>query len=335
MQEIPNQCLFLPKKEAEALLAKRREGVIVYNASSYGEHKFLSPFNFNTEFNIPVPGQPGLHSHSVEAIWQGLKIIDGKTDFEMFSQLPRKRPSHKKRRSREYRYEDTQFLLRNEPVDLVTARHEIYVPAYTFMFNNYIPKKFKEEVVSQLEEGIEVYFHDVTNNGEIDNPHKSYAHSALLADLINKYAQTVEFDINRVMEVHNLEEVLDFLDCPEAPKGGINREQLKQEFYLTSAYFTYLRKQVQIMLGLEYSLPKDVSRHISFANGVGGEMRDDYELPEGDVFVYAVLREKVYSAANPVQSKLIEKRFYAEVPYGSKAHELLRSFRKNIEKTSI
>ena len=53
----------------------------------------LNPFHFDPAWQIPVPGQSGLSACSVEAVWQGLKVHDGQTDFPMFTQPPYKRPA--------------------------------------------------------------------------------------------------------------------------------------------------------------------------------------------------------------------------------------------------
>lgn len=90
---------FATRKDGCKIAARNDSKLVAYDASSRGEWGFLSPFHFNPEFNIPVPGRPGLYAHSVESIWQGLKIIDGETDFEMFKREPRKRPSLKERKN--------------------------------------------------------------------------------------------------------------------------------------------------------------------------------------------------------------------------------------------
>ena len=88
----------------------------------------LSPF-------FPVGGVPlpeGVacgrkDSESVEGLWQGLKIIDGKTDFgkfEITKMKNLKRSARNKTVGGHFVGED------KEPLDYLAARREIYVPAY-------------------------------------------------------------------------------------------------------------------------------------------------------------------------------------------------------------
>lgn len=199
-----NLAQFITKSEGKKLVTEGNPSIVAYDASSYGNIE-LSPFNFNPEFNIPVPGQPDLYSNSVEAIWQGLKMVDGKTDFEMFNKKPKKRPSKKEKKDPDYKYEDSTFLLEDELVDLITARKKIYVPAYKFMFDNYVSKEFKDQVSSQLEEGLQVYFFDVDDNEDIENPHDSFSHASLLTKLMNQYCSTIRFDLKEILEKDPLE----------------------------------------------------------------------------------------------------------------------------------
>src|SRR5580693_3107455 len=53
-----------------------------YNGAPPSMHRFraLNPFDFDPEHRIPVPGR-GETSCSVEAVWQGLKLVDGVPDL--------------------------------------------------------------------------------------------------------------------------------------------------------------------------------------------------------------------------------------------------------------
>ncbi len=69
------RCVFVPRYHVENLPA----GSVVIDVSSYAEppHCELSPMWVHG--GIPVPGTPGETSDTVEGVWQGLKVIRGKT----------------------------------------------------------------------------------------------------------------------------------------------------------------------------------------------------------------------------------------------------------------
>ena len=94
------------------------------------EYAKLSPF-FPVG-GVPLP--PGVvcgrkDSESVEGLWQGLKIIDGKTDFGKFKirkMKGLKRSARNKTVGGHFVGED------KKPLDYLAARRDIYVPAYLF-----------------------------------------------------------------------------------------------------------------------------------------------------------------------------------------------------------
>ncbi|MBW2972224.1 hypothetical protein KY359_04280 [Candidatus Woesearchaeota archaeon] len=152
-------------------------GAVFYDTSSYGEHGVhFSPFTYH-EQGIPVPGMPGAFSHSVEGIWQGLKIIDGSCDFSLFS---RQRPVKRKFEP----YPETRFMLGDAELDIVAARHVIYVPSYTYLFNNIVPGEVIDGIMALAAGDIDQYFFDVDENPNINDPTRSYAHASLLVDLL-------------------------------------------------------------------------------------------------------------------------------------------------------
>jgi hypothetical protein len=81
---------------------------------------------------VPLPEGVGgvcgrTHSESVEGLWQGLKIIDGKTDFGKFGVTSMK----KLKRSARGKTVGGHFVGEGkEPLGYLAARREIYVPAY-------------------------------------------------------------------------------------------------------------------------------------------------------------------------------------------------------------
>lgn len=139
----------------------------------------LNPFHCWPTPVLSVPGTD-LLSTSVEGIWQGLKIVDGSTEFSQFVGLPSKRPSDTERRVLpNYEYRRSRFLYNGEAIDLVTARFIIYSVAYMELLDRVIDRSLIDYIRDQASNN-EVIFFDWDGNGDIINPETSFSHSALL-----------------------------------------------------------------------------------------------------------------------------------------------------------
>jgi len=141
------------------------------DVSSYGTEPFrkLSPFSHNPSYEIPVPGNEQLRSHSVEGVWQGLKIIDGQTDPSLFVGKPRKLTGN---------IEGHQFG--KDVLGYLDARRRIYLPTYTYhVVNNGI------DAVRSLEAHIGNQLYDIESNDDVNDTSRPYSHAALLVDLLN------------------------------------------------------------------------------------------------------------------------------------------------------
>lgn len=144
----------------------------------------FNPFHFDHMAVIPVPGQNEF-ACSIESIWQGLKIIDGQTDFAMFKRVPSKRPSDSMRQRMDYVYEETKFLFGKFVIDLISARFVIYLPTYLYVLENLVSTAIIEEIFDTLQCGCDVIFYDWDDNHDITDPSSSFSHSAILAAWCN------------------------------------------------------------------------------------------------------------------------------------------------------
>ena len=156
---------------------KRLENAL--DVSSYGQRPYncFSPFTYSPDFRIPVLGQESVFSCSVEGIWQGLKLIDGTSDFTMFSKKPKKRKGNV-----------LGHVFNSEILDIVSAREKIYKPAYFFYVQNYVPLEIKESVLEKaVREG--VVFYDVESNLDPANPSAPLAHSIFLKMFFEDYSE--------------------------------------------------------------------------------------------------------------------------------------------------
>jgi hypothetical protein len=140
----------------------------------------LCPFHVMPRAAIPVPGRPELASRSVEAVWQGLKIVEGELGLEQFQNEPRKRPPDHERGAG-YRYEDSVFRLGDRVLGLVVARYLIYLPTYLHVLAQLVPNEQLGAIEAWLNSGRDVAFYDWDANMDIDDASSSFSHSALLA----------------------------------------------------------------------------------------------------------------------------------------------------------
>jgi hypothetical protein len=148
------------------------EGIDVSSKGRY-PYKLFSPFAHNRTYSIPVPGQENIRADSVEGVWQGLKIINGKIEPSLFTGKPHKR-----------KCKPEGHAFGSEVISYLPARKLIYVPAYVYhAVNNALPHAW-QNLEHRLADS-DVILHDVEKNGSIDDTSSSLAHSAILAELLN------------------------------------------------------------------------------------------------------------------------------------------------------
>ncbi|MFC1741767.1 DUF6939 family protein [Nanoarchaeota archaeon] len=146
-----------------------------FDVSSYADEPFnrLSPFTYSLDFQIPVPGMECTHAHSVESIWQGLKVINGKTQPTRFKKRPKKR-----------RGEVEGHRYKERILGVQEARENIYIPAYTSFLDNFAPKEAIDHLLSEQRLGKTVHLYDVEDNGDLQDP-APLAHASVLATYLN------------------------------------------------------------------------------------------------------------------------------------------------------
>lgn len=146
----------------------------------------LNPFTTWPSGSIPVPGYPSLRARSVEAVWQGLKLVDGELDLDQLDGSPKKRPSDSERRVRTgFDYSKTRFLLNGEKIDLATARFMIYLPTYLYLLDRLVPGDLIDEIFTHMNSCTQVVFYDWDSNLDIRDIRSSFSHSSILAAWFN------------------------------------------------------------------------------------------------------------------------------------------------------
>jgi hypothetical protein len=164
-------CVFLPYSQRGHV----PKGALVYDVSSYADFPYCTLSPMWVHGGIPVPGRPGVTSDTVEGIWQGLKVIRGATAPRYFSGPGQKRGG--KPSGHQY----GQKLLK-----IVEAREKIYRVAYEWVLANRIDSELMGSFLDRASEGVPQYFHDVSDNANINNPDEGWAHAAVLVHYLNR-----------------------------------------------------------------------------------------------------------------------------------------------------
>lgn len=69
---------------------------------------------------------------------------------------------------------------------LVDARQRIFRVAYEWMLENRVDPALIEGFISTAISGVRQHFHDVGNNGNINDPDEGWAHAAVLVQYLNR-----------------------------------------------------------------------------------------------------------------------------------------------------
>lgn len=172
-------CRFLTNRESKS---EPPENELWMDVSSSGEPPFNQLGPFYPHGGIPVPGCPGVVSDSVEGIWQGLKVIRGKTAPRFFVGSGRKRGGGK---PAGHQLGDGTRLL-----GLAEARQKIYIPTYRWMLENKADPGVIKQLVDNCFRGILQRLYDREDNGSIhvDQP---LSHAKVLVDFINERCQAM------------------------------------------------------------------------------------------------------------------------------------------------
>ncbi|MGF1579033.1 MAG: hypothetical protein ACFCD0_06685 [Gemmataceae bacterium] len=166
-------CVFTPYRHVEHL----PDDALVYDVSSYADHPYCTFSPMWVHGDIPVPGMSNETSDTVEGIWQGLKVIRGKTATRLFRGKGQKRGG----KPAGHFYGKKDRLL-----GIVEARQKIYLVAYEWMLANRADPDLIAKFVKRAFEGTSQYFHDVGDNGDINNADAPLAHAAVLVQYINR-----------------------------------------------------------------------------------------------------------------------------------------------------
>ncbi|OLR26821.1 DUF6939 family protein [Bacillus cereus] len=149
------------------------------------KYRVLNPFNYHAEPIYPVPKMKDTYSHSIESIWQGLKIIENKTDVSLFNKKPCKRPNMLEREKIDFCYEGTKFLYGNQIINHLEARFLIYCPIYLYNLEKICSIELINTIGQAMNQKQIIVFYDWDDNFHIENLSSPFSHSAILAAWFN------------------------------------------------------------------------------------------------------------------------------------------------------
>lgn len=166
------RCAFLRYSQRDNVPADS----VVYDVSSYADDPYCRLSPMWPHGGIPVPGMDGTTADSVEGIWQGLKVIRGRTAPRLFSGS-----GHERGGGKPAGHQYGRKLL-----GIIAARFKIYKVAYEWMLDHRIDPNLIGQFTDRARRGLPQYFHDVGDNGDINNARQPLAHASLLVQYVNR-----------------------------------------------------------------------------------------------------------------------------------------------------
>lgn len=179
-----SRCVFIPHSHRNNLPAKS----VVVDVSSYADAPYCTLSPMWPHGGIPVPGMAGVTSDSVEGVWQGLKVIRGKIAPRYFTGRGQKRGG-----------KPAGHQFGKKLLKIVEAREKIYRPTYEWILVHRVDQALIEQFIERAIAGVTQHFHDVSDNGNINDPDEGWAHAAVLVQYLNRLcAERVAASTNRV-----------------------------------------------------------------------------------------------------------------------------------------
>lgn len=161
-------------------LEKKYPGFEVIDVTSRGPEPWVRFSPFFPHGSIPVPGQPGLVSASVEGLWQGLKVFEKEgVDLGKLENTSMKRLKRSVRRFGPclgHRWAADRLLGYRD------ARYQIFLPAYRHVLEHALANEV--EALSALASRRDVVLLDYMTNGDVDDLRKPLSHAALVAAFV-------------------------------------------------------------------------------------------------------------------------------------------------------
>lgn len=169
------------KRTKKENILKEYPDAMIFDVTSKGEYKTLSPFY--PHGGIPIPFSGTVTSASVEGIWQGLKVFQNEgIDFSCFTNRTMK---NLKRTTRVHgrTIGHQKGLGSKQLLEYIEARKQIYVPSYFWMLEHKCQREI-QHFINLLRAGKTIVFLDYDINGDIEDYSKPLSHASLIKQYI-------------------------------------------------------------------------------------------------------------------------------------------------------
>lgn len=172
------------KKKSPKTLAKLYPIAEIVDVTSKGDFPFVKLSPFYPHGNIPVPFSRNYFAKSVEGIWQGLKVFElediDPSKFEIQDMKGIKRTVRKFGKPLGHR----NGINGQELLDYLTARKQIYLPAYAWVLQNVTTREI--DLLVEIARRTDLILLDYETNCDIENIRKPLSHAGLIKKFIEK-----------------------------------------------------------------------------------------------------------------------------------------------------
>ena len=155
----------------------------IIDVTSKADQPWVKFSPFYPHGNIPVPFSDGVHSYSVEGLWQGLKVFDSHdvdhSKFEVKNMKGIKRTVRKYGTVLGHR----KGVNGSELFSYLDARKVIYIPSYQYVLDNLVQAELDE--LMRILERKDVVLLDYETNANIEDLSKPLSHASLIAAHLN------------------------------------------------------------------------------------------------------------------------------------------------------
>lgn len=171
------------RRKKEENLLKHYPDALILDVTSKGENPWVKFSPFYPHGNIPIPFSPDVTAQSVEGIWQGLKVFENADidtgKFQITNMKGLKRTVRKFGSVKGHRQGVHGDIL----LTYLDARHQIYLPVYHWVLENYLQKEV-EQLEKLASEKI-ILLLDYETNTNVENLDKPLSHAGLIKRYID------------------------------------------------------------------------------------------------------------------------------------------------------
>lgn len=165
------------RKKIENIL-KQYPNAVIADVTSNAKDGLVKLSPFYPHGDIPIPFSDGITAECVEGIWQGLKVFeDEDIDMAMFrnnSMRNIKRTVRKHGRVLGHQ----KGVIGTEILDYVTAKHQIYIPAFKWVLENKVPHIIERLRKASIDKTIVLL--DYNTCCDVDSQTKPLSHAYLI-----------------------------------------------------------------------------------------------------------------------------------------------------------